>query len=282
MKKFVITAETTCDLSAEIIQKHNFKIIPISVILGTDMYKDGVDVNTDQLFDYVKRTGELPKTSAVSVFDYADFFTELRKEYENVIHIALSSKASASCNNARTASEEVPGVYVVDSKALSTGQGLLMLRAHDLLEGGMEVKDAYEQLIKTADKVQTSFVVDTLDYLAKGGRCSSVALIASKILKIHPYIFEKEGELNVKKKYMGNLQRSLSQYVTDLASEYGNYDRKRAFVTHSPCDGRERIEEVIEKVKELFDFEEIIETEAGATVSTHCGKNTIGVLFINE
>lgn len=282
MKKFIISAETTCDLSAEIIEQKQFRTMPISVILGVDMYRDGVDITTDQLFDYVKDTGELPKTAATSIAEYVEFFTQLREESEAVIHIALSSKASASCNNAIAASKEIEGVYVVDSKALSTGQGLLMMKAYDMLEGGMPVEQAYERLVKLADKVQTSFVVDTLDYLAKGGRCSSVALVASKILKIHPYISEKDGELVVKKKYMGNLQRCLSQYVTDVASEYTTYDKTRAFVTHSPCDGRERVEEVIAKVKELFDFDEIIETEAGATVSTHCGKNTIGVLFINE
>ena len=282
MKKLIISAETTCDLPAQILQKHDFRVIPIAVILGTEMYKDGVDVTTDQLFNYVKETGSLPKTSAVSVAEYADFFAELKKECECVLHIALSSKASTSCNNAKTAAKEVGGVYVVDSKALSTGQALLMLKAHDLLSEGLDAKTVYEQTLEAVDKVQTSFVVDTLEYLAKGGRCSQAALIASKILKIHPYIAESDGQLVVKKKYMGSLQTSLSRYVIDVASEYHNYDRRRAFVTHSPCEGRERVEEVIAKVKELFDFEEVIETEAGATISTHCGKNTIGVLFINE
>lgn len=282
MKKYVITAETTCDLTKELLDKHGFKTVPIAVILDADMYRDGVDIDTDRLFDYVKQTGKLPKTSAVAVGEYEEFFSELKKEYECILHIALSSKASTSYNNAMTASEQFEGVYVVDSKALSTGQALLMLKANDLLEQGESVENVYKKMVETVNKVQTSFVVDTLEYLAKGGRCSSVALIASKILKIHPYIAENDGALTVKKKYMGTLQRSLSQYVTDLASEYQNYDRRRAFVTHSPCDGRERVEEVIAKVKELFDFEEIIETEAGATVSTHCGKNTIGVLFINE
>ena len=282
MEKWIITAETTCDLSAEIIREKGFKIVPITVILGTDMYRDGVDVTTEQLFDYVAKTGNLPKTSAVSVAEYQDFFNELKKEYDHVLHVALSSKASASCNNAITAAQEIEGVCVIDSKALSTGQGLLMLKAHDLLTDGMEFDDVCETIHEMVDRVQTSFIVDTLEYLAKGGRCSAVALVASKILKIHPYIAEKDGQLTVKKKYMGTLQRSLSQYVTDLASEYHNYDKRRAFVTHSPLDGRERVEEVIAKVKELFDFDEIIETEAGSTVSTHCGKNTIGVLFINE
>ena len=282
MQKYVITAETTCDLPKEILNSRNFKTIPITVIMGMEEKRDGTEIKAEELFDYVKQTGTLPKTAAVSSELYKEFFSELKKEYETIIHFSLSAQASSSCNNARLAAEEVGNVYVVDTKALSTGQALLMLKASDMLNGGMEVEAVYDEILKTVDKIQTSFVVDTLDYLAKGGRCSSVALIASKILKIHPYIYENDGSLQVKKKYMGTLSRALSQYVSDLASEYGSYDKTRVFVTHSPCEGREVIEEVIAKVKELFNFEEIIETQAGATVSTHCGMNTIGVLFIAE
>lgn len=282
MQKCIITAETTCDLSPEILKERNLRTIPITVILGMEQKRDGVEVKAEELFEYVNQTGALPKTAAVSSEEYKEFFSELRKEYERVIHVALSSSASTSYNNALAASKEVDGVYVIDSKALSTGQGLLMLKASDMLNEGLEPEAIYEKTSALVSKVQTSFVVDTLDYLAKGGRCSSVALIASKILKIHPYIYENDGALQVKKKYMGNLQRSLSQYVNDLVGEYQNYDKRRAFVTHSPLSRRDEVEEVIAKVKELFDFEEVIETQAGATVSTHCGMNTIGVLFITE
>lgn len=282
MQKCIITAETTCDLSPEILKERNFRTIPITIIMGLEEKKDGVAIKAEELFDYVKKTGQLPKTAAVSVEEYKEFFTEVKKDCEKIIHFSISSKASSSYNNAKAASKEVDGVYVVDTKALSTGEALLMLKASDMLQEGMAVEEVYNKIVELTSKVQTSFVVDTLDYLAKGGRCSAVALIASKILKIHPYIYENDGALQVKKKYMGTLQRALSSYVQDVASEYKNYDKKRVFVTHSPCDGRELIEEVIAKVKEYFDFEEIIETQAGATVSTHCGKNTIGVLFIAE
>ena len=282
MQKCIITAETTCDLPQEILNQRNFKTIPITVITGTNQRKDGTEIKVEELFDYVKQTGELPKTAAVSIEEYKEFFSELRKEYDNVIHFSLSSSASSSYNNAFNASKEVEGVFVVDSKALSTGQALLMLKASDMLNEGKEVEEVFNTVVELASKVQTSFVVDTLDYLAKGGRCSSVALVASKILKIHPYIYENDGVLQVKKKYMGTLQRSLTQYVNDLAVEYKNYDKKRVFVTHSLCDDNKVVQEVIALTKQLFDFEEIIETTAGATVSSHCGKNTIGVLFIAE
>ncbi|MBQ3572098.1 MAG: DegV family protein [Clostridia bacterium] len=282
MQNCIITAETTCDLSPDILQDRGFRTIPITIIMGLEEKKDGVAIKAEELFDYVKKTGQLPKTAAVSVEEYKEFFTEVKKDCEKIIHFSISSKASTSFNNALAAAKEIDGVYVVDTKALSTGEALLMLKASDMLQEGVAVEEVYNKIVELTGKVQTSFVVDTLDYLAKGGRCSAVALIASKILKIHPYIYENDGALQVKKKYMGTLQRALSSYVQDVATEYKNYDKRRVFVTHSPCDGRELVEEVIAKVKEYFDFEEIIETQAGATVSTHCGKNTIGVLFIAE
>lgn len=282
MKKCLITAETTCDLSEEIINARGFKLIPITVILDDKEYRDGKDLSADQLFDYINQTGKLPKTAALTEFEYEEFFNECKKESEKVIHFCISSKASSTYFNAVKAAEKVGDVFVVDTKALSTGEALLMLKASDLLDAGESPEAVYKKCVDLADKVQTSFVLDTLDYMHKGGRCSSVALIGAKILKIHPYIYEKEGDLVVKKKYMGTLSRSLNQYISDIATDYPTYDKTRAFVTHSPCDGREQIEAVIAQTKELFDFDEIIETEAGATVSTHCGKNTIGLLFITE
>ena len=282
MKKCIITAETTCDLPAEILNERNFKTIPITIVMGLEEKKDGLEIKAEELFEFVKETGSLPKTAAVSREEYKEFFTETKKECEKIIHFSLSSQASTSYNNAKAAAEEIGGVFVVDTKALSTGEALLMLKASDMLNDGVEVEEVYNKIVELTSKVQTSFVVDQLDYLAKGGRCSAVSLMASKILKIHPAICENDGALQVKKKYMGSLQRSLLTYVSDLAAEYTSYDKTRVFITHSPCDGRELIEEVIAKVKELFDFKEVIETQAGATISTHCGKNTIGVLFIAE
>lgn len=282
MNKCLITAETTCDLSEQILTERGFKLIPIPVILGDKEYRDGKNLQAEQLFDYIKTAGELPKTAALTEFDYEEFFKECRADNEVVIHFSISSKASSTYFNAVKAAEKVGGVYVVDTKCLSTGEALLMLKASDMLALGEQPEEVYEKTVKLADKVQTSFVLDTLDYMHKGGRCSSAALFGSKILKIHPYLYENDGELMVKKKYMGVLSRCLSQYIADIAAEYGSYDKTRAFVTHSPCDGREQIEAVIAEVKKSFNFNEIIETEAGATVSTHCGKNTIGLLFIAE
>lgn len=282
MNKWIITAESACDLSPELLKQYGIGILPITVIVDGKEYKDGIDITADELFEYVKKCGQLPKTAAVSLAEYSDFFTEMKKKAEKVLHFSISSKASSSYNNAVKAAEEVGNVCVIDTHSLSTGEAILMLKAHDMLSDGAEFDEVADSIKKLTGKVQTSFVVDTLDNLHKGGRCSLTALIGSKILKIHPSICEKDGALCVKKKHMGSLSRALMQYVGDIAAEYPSYDKRRAFVTHSPCDGRENIEAVIAKVKELFDFEEIIETEAGATISTHCGKNTIGLLFLAE
>lgn len=282
MKKWIITAETTCDLSPELVEKYQIELLPITVIVDGKEYKDGVDITADELFDYVKASGQLPKTAAVSLAEYADFFAETKKKAEKILHFSISSKASSSYNNAVKAAEEAGDVYVVDTKCLSSGEAILMLKAYDMLSEGMEFDEVAKKITELTAKVQTSFVVDTLDNLHKGGRCSLASLLGAKILKIHPSICEKDGALAIKKKHMGNLNRALIQYISDLAQEYPAYDKRRAFVTHSPCDGRGDIDAVIAKVKELFNFDEIIETEAGATVSTHCGKNTIGLLFLAE
>ena len=282
MKKWIITAETTCDLTPELIEKYEIGLLPITVIVDGKEYKDGVDITADELFEYVKASGQLPKTAAVSLDEYAEFFAEIKKKAEKILHFSISSKASSSYNNAVKAAEEAGNVYVIDTKCLSSGEAILMLKAHDILSEGAEFEDVVKKITELTAKVQTSFVVDTLDNLHKGGRCSLAALLGAKILKIHPSICEKDGALAIKKKHLGNLNRSLMQYIFDLAQEYPSYDKRRAFVTHSPCDGRDDIEAVIAKTKELFAFDELIETEAGATVSTHCGKNTIGLLFLAE
>ena len=282
MEKWIITAETTCDIPAAYLEKYGIKLIPITVIVDGKEYKDGVDIDPEHLFEYVKQSGELPKTAALSVAEYEEFFTEVKKNADRIMHFSISSKASSTYYNAVKAAEEFEGISVIDSKCLTTGEAALMFRAHEMLTAGEDFDEVYNKMIALTEKVQTSFVLDTLDNLYKGGRCSSMALLGSKILKIHPAICEKDGQLVVKKKYMGNLSRSIVQYITDLAQEYPSYDKRRCFITHSPFEDRSLVDMAIAKVKELFDFEEVIETEAGATVSTHCGKNTVGLLFIAE
>lgn len=277
-----ITADSTCDLSHELIERYDVGILPLAVILGENMYRDGVDIKPQDIFDYVSESGILPKTSAPSVEEYAEFFARRLESCDALVHFNISSKASSSHENAAAAARDKRfknKVYVVDSYALSTGQGLLVLKACDLAKEGRSPKDIAEITTKLRDKVNTSFVPDALDYLHKGGRCSLASLMGAKVLKLHPMIDMKDGKLYAKKKYMGGLERCLKNYVTELAADYHDYDKTRCFITHSCCEP-EVVEKVRAQVKELFHFDEILETTAGSVVTTHCGKNTLGVLFI--
>ena len=278
--KIKITADSTCDLSPELVEKYGIGIMPLHVIMNDVTYSDGVDVVPQDIFRYVAETGVLPTTAAPSIEEYVNFFTPLAKEYDAVIHINRSSKASSSYDNAVSASKAVKGkVYPVDSHALSTGQGLLVLKACDLAGEGYKPKEIVDEIIRLRKNVNTSFVPDALDYLHKGGRCSLAALMGAKVLKLHPMIDMKEGKLYAKKKYKGNIERCLKNYVAELAQTYPSYDRKRCFITHSSCE-EELVGKVREQVKTLFGFDEILETVAGCVVTGHCGKNTLGVLFI--
>lgn len=280
--KIKITADSTCDLGAELTEKYNIGVIPLSVLLGKRVCRDGVDIAPQDIFGYVAESGILPKTSAPSVGDYTEFFSQNLKGADRLIHFNISSKASVSHSNAASAAKGFRNkVYVIDSAALSTGQGLLALKAYDLAAEGMGADEIVKKIRKLIPLVNTSFVPDALDYLHKGGRCSLASLMGAKVLKLHPLISMKDGQLYAKKKYMGGLERCLRSYVNDLAQEYRRYDKTRCFITHSCCEP-EVVEKVRAQVKELFEFEEILETTAGSVVTSHCGKNTLGVLFITE
>lgn len=280
--KIRITADSTCDLSPELVEKFGVGVLPLTVVMGEKSYSDGVDITPQDIFAYVSKAGVLPKTSAPSVEEYAEFFASQLKGVDAVIHYNISSKASASHENAAAAAKQFNGkVFAVDSLALSTGQGLLVLKACDLAKEGRSPEDIVEITQNLRANVNTSFVPDALDYLHKGGRCSLASLMGAKVLKLHPVIDMKDGKLYAKKKYMGGLERCLKNYVAELASQYHSYDRTRCFITHSNCEP-EVVAKVREQVEQLFEFDEILETKAGCVVTTHCGKNTLGVLFIYD
>ncbi len=280
--KIKITSDSTCDLGDELAKKYDVGIFPLNVMLGDKTYEDGIDIVPQDIFEYVKKTGILPKTAAHSSEEYAEFFASRLQGYDALIHFNISNKASSSYANALLASKEFNGkVYVVDSLALSTGQGLLVLKACDLAAEGKKPREIVETIEALRPKLNTSFVPDVLDYLHKGGRCSLASLIGAKVLKLHPLISMKDGQMYAKKKYMGGLDGCLKKYIKDLAEEYRAYDKTRCFITHSNCEP-EIVEKVREQVRETFDFNEILETKAGCVVTSHCGKNTLGVLFITE
>ena len=276
-----ITSDSTCDLGS-LVEKYNICVLPLQVNLDATSYRDGVDITPQDIFKFVAETKMLPKTSAPSIGDYEEFFEEKLKEYDEVIHFNISAKCSGSHNAAMHAAEGFGGkVHVVDSMALSTGQGLLVLKAADLRDAGKSASEIVAEVEALRPLVNTSFVPDSLDYLHKGGRVSGMVNVAAAVLKIHPLIYMQDGQLLPGKKYTGRMSMCLKRYMADLKEMYPNYDTQRCFVTHS-CADEELVQLLKDSVKENFQFEEVLETVAGSIVTSHCGRNTLGVLFITK
>ena len=277
--KIRITSDSTCDLN-HLAAERSVGILPLQVNLGSDAFRDGVDITPEKIFAFVAETGTLPKTAAPSIGEYEDFFTKELEGYDALIHINISSKSSGSHNFAKTAAESFGGkVFVVDSKALSSGQGLLVLKACDMRDEGKSAEEIVATLEELRGRINTSFVPDNLDYLHKGGRVSGMVKTVAGMFKIHPQILMDDGQLVPGKKYKGKMSVLIKQYVDDLKELYPDYDKGRCFVTHS-CADRELVDAATAKVKEVFEFDEIIETVAGSIITSHCGKGTLGVLFI--
>ena len=272
--KIKITSDSTCDLSKEQIESNSIGIFSLSVILGEKYYKDG-EISPEDIFEFVKKTDTLPKTAAGSPEEYSQFFAENIKGYDALVHLNISSKASSCYLAACKASEEFGGkVFVIDSKALSSGQGLLVLKACSLAKEGHSAKEIVDIVNGLRSKVNTSFIPDALDYLHKGGRCSLAALIGAKVLKLHPLICENtEGQLIAKKKYMGGMSRCIRTYIEDLREQYPDYDKTRCFITHSSAD-KELVDLAKQLVGQNFEFDEVCETVAGSIVTSHCGRNS--------
>lgn len=280
-KQIIISSDSTCDLSKELIERYQIRILPLGVTLGDEVYRDGVDVTPDDIYAYHAKTGQLPKTSAINIAENTDFFARLTRDGSAVIHFTISASMSATYNNARLAAEEFEDVYVVDSKNLSTGNGLLVVAAAELARQGLEAKEIAEKVAALADCVDASFVVDNLEYLAKGGRCSAVAAFGANLLQLKPCIGVKNGAMGVGKKYRGKFEKVLLEYVAERLADGGDIELDRVFVTHAGCKP-EVVESVVEAVKNTLPFKEVFVTRAGCTISSHCGANTLGVLFIRK
>lgn len=279
--KILISSDSTSDLSAELHERYNIHIIPLGVNLGDKTYFDGIDITPDDIYEHYEKTGELPKTTAANVGDLIDYFTPLSQENKAVIHFSISSDFSSTYNNACLAASEFDNVYNVDSRNLSTGSGLLVLAAAEMAESGMEAEEIVEKINEMARCVDASFVINDLTFLHKGGRCSALAMLGANLLKLKPCIEVKNGKMGVGKKYRGKYGAVLSEYVEERLADIDNIDLSRVFVTHAGVD-EEIVNDVVEKVKATADFKEVILTRAGCTVSSHCGADTLGVLFIRK
>ena len=280
-KQIIISSDSTCDLSRELIQRYSIRILPMGISLGDEIFRDGIDITPDAIYAHAAETGQLPKTSAINMAEDADFFEELTRDGSAVIHFTISSAMSATYNNARMAAEDFEDVYVVDAKNLSTGSGLLVLAAAEMAQQGMEAEVIAQKVSAMADYVDASFVVDNLEYLAKGGRCSAAAAFGANLLQLKPCISVKNGTMGVGKKYRGKFEKVLPAYVADRLSNSEDIDLERIFVTHAGCDPQ-LVESVAELVRNTLPFKEVLVTRAGCTVSSHCGANTLGILFVRK
>lgn len=281
LNNIVITSDSTSDLSPALRERYNIKTLPLGVNLGDKTFFDGVDITPDEIYEHHKRTGELPKTAATNVGDCLDFFKPFAEAGKTVIHFTISSEMSSTYNNSVLASKEFENVYVIDSQNLSTGIGLLMIAAVEMAESGMPAHEIVEKINALTPCVDASFVIDSLEYLHKGGRCSAVAMLGANLLKLKPCIEVKNGKMGVGKKYRGKFGEVLKQYVAERIGNGEGINLDRVFVTHAGCDP-DLVDEIVNEVKNAAPFKEVFMTRAGCTVSSHCGANTLGVLFIRN
>lgn len=276
-----ITCDSTCDLTPELIAQYDITILPLYVSLGQDTYQDGVTVQPPDLFAYVDRTGTLPSTAAVNVADYQACFSKFSPEYDAVIHITIGSEFSCCYQNASLAAEDFDNVYVVNSQSLSSGHGYVVIEACLAARRGDSAQDILRQLDDLIPRIDGSFIVDRLDYLVKGGRCSSAAALGANLLKLKPCIELEDGKMHVGKKYRGSFEKVLQDYTKERLSGRDDLALDRVFLVHTTCR-EETVAAVRQAIVQYAPFAEIIETIAGSTISCHCGPNTLGLMFARK
>ncbi len=276
-----ITSDSTCDLPQELINKHDITIFPLNVVKNDLSFKDGVDIHPADIFAHVAAGGALCSTSAGSVGDYGDLFADLSEKYDAVIHISLGSGFSSSYQNACVAASEFDNVYCVDSMNLTTGQGFIVLKARELADAGLAPAKILDTLNELTPKVEASFLVDKLEYLVKGGRCSSAAALGANLLNLKPCIEVRNGKMGVVKKYRGSYAKCLASYVKERLADREDINRDTLFVTKTVVTD-ECYDSVMHAVSAHGSFAQVHETTAGCTISCHCGPGTLGVIFLRK
>ena len=279
--KIKILSDSTCDLSPELLNQHDIAIIPLTIIKDGQTYADSVNITTAEIFEHVASGGALCSTAAINVTEYQAAFEKYTSDYDGVIHINISSAFSSSYQNACIAADEFANVRVVDSRNLSTGQGLVVLKACELAATCENLDDLKQNLDAFTGQVEASFLLDRLDYMVKGGRCSMVAALGANLLNLKPCIEVKDGKMSVVKKYRGNYAKCLASYVKDRLDNRDDLDRNTLFITRTPVSD-ECLKAVKNAVDTYAEFNNIYWTEAGCTVSCHCGPGTLGVLFVRK
>ncbi|MBR3978527.1 MAG: DegV family protein [Oscillospiraceae bacterium] len=279
--KIKILSDSTCDLSKDLLEKYDITLVPLTVIKEGEGYVDGVTITPAEIFNHVAAGGNLCTTTATNMGEYCDFFEKFASDYDGIVHINIGSGFSSCYQNACLAADEFDNVRVIDSQNLSTGQGLVVLKACELAQTCTSLDTLQQELQAFTEKVEASFLLDQLKYMVKGGRCSSVAALGANLLNLKPCIEVKNGKMGVVKKYRGNYAKSLATYVKDRLADRDDLDKGTLFVTRTPVT-EECLEAVKEAVNTYADFEKVYWTEAGCTVSCHCGPGTLGVLFVRK
>ena len=279
--KIKILSDSTCDLPAQLLEKYNISLVPLTVVKDGQEYKDGITITPANIFEHVAAGGELCSTSAANIGEYTDIFEKYAGEYDAVIHINLGSGFSTCYQSACLAAEEFDNVRVIDSKNLTAGQGFVVLKACELAETMDDLDAIVEELNAFTEKVEVSFVVDKLDYLVKGGRCSSAAALGANLLGLKPCIEVKDGKMSVVKKYRGNYAKCLTTYVKERLEGRDDIDHSKIFVIQTVVS-EECYNGVLEAVNTYGNFETVYESTAGCTISCHCGPGTLGILFVRK
>ncbi|WP_290910769.1 DegV family protein [Eubacterium sp.] len=284
VKDIAITTDSTCDLPQRFIDENDITVVPLTVLLGDTVYRDGVDIKPDDVYSFVEKTGKLPKTSAVTPAEYFEVFKQLTDEGKKVVHIGFSSGLSSSFQNACVAASEFDNVFCVDSKTLCTAQGLLVLKACDYRAKGMDAKKIADRVTKLVPKVSATFVLDGLEYLHKGGRCSSVARFGANVLGIKPSIAvdNQTGKLEVSKKYRGKTEIVYKQYIADRMNEIKRIQPDRVVIAESGGVSSQIIAFAKGVIEGKDKFNQVIVADAGCTISSHCGPKTFAIFYIKK
>ena len=276
-----IISDSTCDLSPELLERYDIAITPLCVIKDGKEFHDGVDITPADIFAHVDGGRDLCSTAAVSQFEYTEMFTRYAKDCDAVVQINIGSNFSCCYQNACLAAQDFDNVYVVDSGNLSSGQGLLVVAAAKLAEQGLSGAEIAERMRALVPKVEASFLIERLDYMRKGGRCSAVAALGANLLNLQPCIEVREGKMGVCKKYRGSFEKCIRQYVKDRLDGRADIAPDLAFITHPACQ-KNVVDAAMEEAARYGSFDEVVETHAGCTVSCHCGPNTLGILFVRK
>ena len=275
--KIRITTDSNCDLCPELIARYGIEVLPLPIELEGKSYFDGVDITPDDIITSVNRGADLPKTSAASVGDLQDFFKRVLADCDAIIHFSLGTGFSCGFQNANIAREDLP-VYCVDTRNLSTGSSMIIAEAADMLEKGMSPEEIVEAVEAMREKVDCSFVLDRLDYLYKGGRCSMLAMLGANVLHLRPCIEVKDNKMGVGKKYRGTYERCVRQYLNDRLKDTDGIETRRVFLTHTGLSA-EVLESIRSTIAEKISFDEVYVVRAGCSITCHCGDNTFGIII---